>query len=239
MAVIGSGIAGLSAAWLLSNSKAAGSSSSKRYEVDIYETMSALGLGAHAVDVDISNKPFVIDIPPRVFVDKFYTELVQLYRIIGVDFYVSNAATSYQVLSQQSHLKFKNLIVGGFSLPMAFGKKVFTLSFWRMLLDLVRFKEQTRRLYVSGSFGNQTLKEFAALHNYSHAFVEEFLVPMFAVICTCSNETVRNYPVAVIAEFLLCIALEGKGVKRAIQSTREIVALLTKNVDQVFLCCNR
>lgn len=86
VAVIGSGIAGLSTSWLLSLHD---------HEVHIYEKENRLGLGSHAVEVGECGD--VIDVPTRCFSEGFYSELLNLFNYVGIETSILNLSPSIQV----------------------------------------------------------------------------------------------------------------------------------------------
>jgi len=75
LAVIGSGVAGLSAAWLLK----------ENYQVTLFERQDQPGMGAYSVDVGEENNPVTIDIPLRIITSGYYQELFKLYQTVGVE----------------------------------------------------------------------------------------------------------------------------------------------------------
>ncbi|HCM05438.1 MAG TPA: hypothetical protein DIC30_05445, partial [Oceanospirillales bacterium] len=74
LAVIGSGIAGLSAAWLLKD----------KYNVTLFERHAAPGMGAYSVDVGDADNNVIIDIPLRIITKGYYQDLFNLYKTLGV-----------------------------------------------------------------------------------------------------------------------------------------------------------
>lgn len=86
IAVIGSGIAGLSSSWLLSL---------QGHEVHIYEKERSLGLGSHSIDIGSNGD--VVDVPIRCFSEGFYSELLNLFRYVGIETSILNLSPSIQV----------------------------------------------------------------------------------------------------------------------------------------------
>ena len=75
VAVIGSGLAGLTASWLLSQEDSTA-------KVHLYESAVDLGMGTHSVTINTGRGAAVtVDIPPRFVVPPYYTELLQLYKV--------------------------------------------------------------------------------------------------------------------------------------------------------------
>eukprot|EP01136_Pigoraptor_vietnamica_P008638 Opistho-1_new@44210 len=225
VAVIGSGMAGLSAAWMLSQNR--------NVEVHIFEKFGTLGLGAHSVPVPVdphAGTEVVVDIPARVFVTSYYTELISLYETVGVRFHTADASTAYQMLGASApHFRYSNLLVGQYTIPYVFGWEALSLSYVRMVRDLFRFRRLAQDAFRKGELANVTLGDFLKRHGFGLDFVQKFLVPMLTIICTCSFESILNYPAEDIVEFMLCLTLRGEGCRRATGGTTEIVALLSKH----------
>ena len=72
------------------------------------------------------------------------------------------------------------------------------------------------------------------MKKYSKEFCDEFIVPMFAVICTCTAESTRAYPAVRIAEFVDSMSFSGNNVSRAYgDGCREVASLLLQDVPHV------
>ena len=81
---------------------------------------------------------------------------------------------------------------------------------------------------------NMTFGAYLEKQNYSKAFCDEFIVPMFAVICTCTRESTLAYPAARIAEFVLSMSIKGSNVHRAYgDGCRDVARLLLTGIDDV------
>lgn len=85
IAIIGSGIAGLSAAWLLG----------RKHQVDLFERHAHPGMGAFNLNYDQGNTQARIDVPLRAFNTCYYKNLVALYRAMGVEMQRTDHAATY------------------------------------------------------------------------------------------------------------------------------------------------
>jgi len=128
IAVVGSGIAGLSAAWLLS----------REHQVTLYEADSRLGGHTRTVDVTVDGQRFPVDTGFLVFNHRTYPELTRLFDTLGVESVASDM--SFSVRLDQPELEW-----AGTDLGTVFGQRRNRArpAFWSMLRDILRFNRET------------------------------------------------------------------------------------------------
>ena len=131
IAVVGSGIAGLSAAWLLS----------RRYGVTLFEANDYLGGHTNTVDVTLDGVTHPVDTGFLVFNDRTYPNLVALFRHLGV----REAASE---MSFSVRLDDEGIEWAGASLATVFAQKrnLVRPEFWSMLGDILRFNREASNL---------------------------------------------------------------------------------------------
>ena len=224
VAVVGSGIAGLSAAWLLS----------QQHEVTIFEKSARLGMDAHSLDIETPDGAARVDVPLRVFFDGFYPNVSALYHELGIEFQPINYSASFGLLGEKTYFRFDNYKVGRYAVPFLRGSRSLNWTSLRIGWDNIRFFRQLGKALANGIADDVTLEIYLLQNNYSQAFTEGFLYPAFAGICTCSHESVKAYPARVILEYLSSDLLFSS-VQRVIRGTQEVVGLLAKKVHQVEL----
>ena len=104
IAVVGSGVAGLSAAYLLS----------RRHEVHIFEREDAVGMDAHSVSIHGAR----MDIPLRVFSESYYPNLCNIYKLVGVNYDLADYSFSCRGGGESSaaaYFRYVNCFVRGMS----------------------------------------------------------------------------------------------------------------------------
>lgn len=208
IAVIGTGIAGLASAWLLS----------KHHEVTVIERATTPGMAAHAVTVgDVR-----MDVPLRVFYAGYYPRLMALYAEASVRTEPVDYSTTFAHLSGQTYFRYRNVHVGARALPVPSFRGTLARQ---ILADIARFLARDQRDVRS----DETVGDFLSRHDYSEAFARQFLLPAFAGIATVSYAQVRDYPARIVAEYMTSgILLES--VRRATDGTREVCKRLLSRV---------
>ncbi len=184
IAIIGAGIAGLSAAWLLS----------RRHEVVLYEANGWLGGHANTVDVECPEGPIAVDTGFIVYNPDNYpnfTALLEQLQVASVD-----SDMSLGVSVGDGRVEYSSRPFG------LFGQKrnIVNPRFWRMIADIVKFYEVTRGLDES-AMEAVSLGEFLDRGGWSPALVEEHVLPMCAAIWSTTSEQMRYYPMRSFLRF--------------------------------------
>ncbi len=184
VAVVGSGIAGLSAAWMLA----------REHQVTLYEADQRLGGHTHTVDVSLDGQTFPVDTGFLVFNHRTYPELTRLFAQLGVATVASDMSFSVKLESPE-------LEWSGTSLNTVFGQRanLARADFWRMLRDILRFnREATADSTLSDS---QSLGDYLKRKAYGQPFVDWYLLPMAAAIWSCPASQMLEFPLASFVAF--------------------------------------
>lgn len=186
--MIGAGIAGLSAAWLLS----------RAHEVTVYEAEPRIGGHSHTVDVD----GVPVDTGFIVYNAANYPNLVALFDHLGV-------ATSATDMSFAVSLDDGALEYGSTGLKALLAQPANALKprFWAMLRDLRRFYGAA----AAGAPDGVTLGAYLAAGRYSAAFVDDHLLPQLAAIWSASTGDARAMPAAALLRFFVNHELASLG----------------------------
>lgn len=183
IAVIGSGAAGLSAAWLLS----------QEHRVTLIEKDDRLGGHAHTATVP-GPESLSIDTGFIVYNEPCYPNLTNWLRALGVETEESNM--SFGVSKDNGNFEY----AGGPALGL-FAQPSLTLRprFWRMVRDLVRFYREAPEKIPADS--SMTLGEFLSDGGYSEAFIKDHLLPFGSAVWSTSNSNMLEYPAAAFIRF--------------------------------------
>jgi predicted NAD/FAD-binding protein len=185
IAVIGSGISGLSCAWLLSQG----------HEVTLFEAAERLGGHAHTVEVLAPGGPIAVDMGFIVYNEVNYPNLTALFRHLG-------APTKPADMSLAISLDDGDLEYGSKSLASLFAQPSALLRprFWSMLRDLNRFY-QTAPGHLATLDPVVSLSEYLRAQGYGAALRQDHLLPMAAAIWSASVEGVGEHPAAAFIRF--------------------------------------
>ena len=186
IAVVGAGISGLSAAWLLS----------RNHAVTLFEQEGRLGGHSNTIDVELDGVSHPVDTGFIVFNRVTYPNLCGLFSHLGVD--IADSEMSFGVSLKQPALEWS-----GSSLASVFAQRLNLARprFWRMLQDIYRFNNDLTRRVSGGTAERVTLGEFLDRNGYSEAFRDWYLLPMAAAIWSCPTRTMMDYPLATFARF--------------------------------------
>ena len=194
IAVVGSGISGLSAAWQLSRDG---------HEVALYEAGSYFGGHTNTVDVEIDGERFGVDTGFLVFNHRTYPNLVRLFEQLQV--HTSASDMSFAVkMPIDATVGARTLEWAGSNLDTVFAQRRNLLSprFWRMLRDILRFNRQTTELALAaGAMDEIPLGDFLNAHRYSEEFRDWYLLPMAGCIWSCPTEQMLAFPLATFVRF--------------------------------------
>ncbi|KZB61582.1 NADH-ubiquinone oxidoreductase subunit 6 [Thalassospira lucentensis] len=182
IAVVGSGISGLSAAWLLSQS----------HTVTLYEKDDRPG--GHSNTVDAGQTP--VDTGFIVYNTRCYPNLCALFDHLGVQ----TAATD---MSFAASMDRGGLEYGGSDLASLIAQKrnIFRPRFWRMVRDILRFYREAPLALETGQAETQSLGDYLTANRYSKSFINDHLLPMGAAIWSTPVDTMMEYPLAAFVRF--------------------------------------
>jgi uncharacterized protein len=180
VAVVGSGISGLSAAWLLS----------RRHRVTLFEAEPRLGGHSHTVNAS----GYAVDTGFIVYNDVTYPNLTALLRHLGV--VTKPSDMSFAVSLDDGRLEYSGTGLSGL---FAQSSNALSARFWRMLLDLVRFYRQAP--LDAARLGAISLTEYLDSAGYGAAFRDDHLFPMAAAIWSTPAADVGQYPAAAFIRF--------------------------------------
>lgn len=185
IAIVGSGISGLVAAYLLH----------EEHDVTVFEANDYIGGHTHTVDVEWEGEQHAIDTGFIVCNDRTYPNFLKLLSHLQVP--IQPTSMSFSVRCDRTGLEYN-----GTSLNAMFAQRrnLFRPRFYRMLRDILRFNREALDLLESPEEAI-TVGEYVESQKYSPEFIGQYLVPMGAAIWSCPPGVFRQFPMRFIVEF--------------------------------------
>ncbi|MBM4228226.1 MAG: NAD/FAD-binding protein [Gammaproteobacteria bacterium] len=185
MVVVGTGISGLAAAWLLS----------RRHRVSLFEVNTHLGGHSNTVEFMDGGRAIPVDTGFIVYNERNYPNLVALFKHLGVP-------TSPSDMSFSASLRAGSLEYSGSDLRGLFAQpgNLFRARFWRMLRDIRRFYAEAPA-YLAGPAADLAIGDLLARQGYSAAFCEDHLWPMAGAIWSANGRDIQDYPARALINF--------------------------------------
>ena len=192
VAVIGSGISGLSVAHALASDA----------RVTLFEAGAYFGGHTNTVDMTLDGVTHGVDTGFLVLNERTYPQLLKLFGELGVETAKSEMSFSVQVPGGPQT---PDLEWSGCNLDTVFAQRINLLRprFWRMLVDLMRFNRLATTLAASGDIDSldQPIDEFLTRHRFSAEFRDWYFLPMIGCIWSCPIDQMLRFPVATMLRF--------------------------------------
>ncbi len=186
IAIIGSGIAGMTAAYRLHQ---------HRHDITVYEAGSYVGGHTATIDVECFGSHWAIDTGFIVFNDWTYPNFIALLDELKVEWQYSNM--SFSLRCEKTGIEYN-----GTSVNSLFAQRLNILrpSFLQMIRDILRFNEQARAWLAKGD-ARLTLAEFLEQGRYSRTFIERYIVPMGRAIWSATDHAMLGFPARFFIDF--------------------------------------
>jgi predicted NAD/FAD-binding protein len=188
IAVVGSGISGLSVAHALAG----------QAQVTLFEAGAHFGGHTNTVDMTLDGVTHGVDTGFLVLNERTYPNLLRLFRDLEVEIAASDMSFSVQVPDAR-------LEWSGCDLNTVFAQRANLLRprFWRMLSDLLRFNRLATALATSGQADRleQPIGDFLDEHRFGAAFRDWYFLPMIGCIWSCPVDQMLNFPIATMLRF--------------------------------------
>ena len=185
IAIIGSGISGLTSAYLLS----------KEYTVHVYEAQDYIGGHVHTLPVFLNGINYEIDTGFIVFNNKIYPNFNKLLNQINV---LSQPTTmSFSVKYESTGLEYNGTSINGL-----FAQRLNLLrpSFLLMVKDILRFNRDAK-VFLDNSVEEITFGEFLKRGGYSNSLKNDYALPMAAAIWSAKSRVIENSNFRFLAHF--------------------------------------
>ena len=187
LAVIGSGISGLSAAYHFS----------KNHKVDLFEQDDHFGGHSLTYDIKEEDKVVPVDLGFIVFNEQTYPNLISFFRELDVPFEKSNM--SFSVSVKNSNVEYGG---SGFNAIFANKKNLLNLKFLKMINEIISFYKKAPSL-LNHNLSEDTLGNYLEKSKLSKYFIEYHIIPMVAAIWSMPFEKAKDMPLKLFLNFFI------------------------------------
>jgi len=187
VAVIGSGIAGLSAAHFLS----------KKYKVDLFEKENHFGGHSYTVDIIEAslNQTVSLDLGFIVFNKINYPNLINFFNDLNIDYEKSNM--SFAISVKNTKIEYSGT---GFRGLFANKSNLFNLNFLKMIKEIIFFYREAENINEN-KYKNQTLGDFLKTRKFSNYFINFHIIPMVGAIWSIPTNLAKRMPMSLFLNF--------------------------------------
>ncbi len=187
IAIIGTGISGLSAAYLLH----------RKHDITVFESSDRVGGHTATMDISVAGNRYAVDTGFIVYNDWTYPNFIRLMAELGVD----NQPTdmSFSVSCDVTGLEY-----GGSNLNTLFAQRRNLLrpGYWNMLRDIMRFNSDAiNDLDKHALRDDITLGQYLQQKGYGKAFANQYLIPMGSAIWSASTTSMLDFPLLFFVRF--------------------------------------
>jgi uncharacterized protein len=187
IAIVGAGVSGLVAAHLLHG----------RHEIAVYEAGAYAGGHTNTIRVDTEYETHHVDTGFIVMNDRNYPLFTRLLDRLGVARQPTHM--SFSVKGEHEDFEYSGTPHGLFCQP----RNMVSPRFQRMIIDLLRFNRELRRLLEGQGIAGEgdSLADFLERHRFSRQFVERLIVPQASAVWSADPRQMHSFPVRFLAEF--------------------------------------
>ena len=184
IAIIGSGISGLTCAHKLS----------PHHNIRVFEAEDYIGGHTHTVRVEKEGEVSDIDTGFIVFNDRTYPNFIKLIDSLAVKYQPTEM--SFSVKNEKIDLEYNG---NNFNTLFAQRRNLLRPKFWSMVREIVRFNKEVRR--AASKNGTLTIGQFLESMRYSDLFKENYLLPMISAIWSMGLESCMDFPLQFFIRF--------------------------------------
>jgi predicted NAD/FAD-binding protein len=231
IAGVGSGIAGMAAAWQLA----------RDHSVVLFEADSRLGGHTHTHTVQREGRSFQVDSGFIVHNPENYPLLTAMFRELGVE--TQPTTMSFSVHSDRTGLEYNAGTLNGLFCQR---RNLLRPRFYRMVADILRFYREAPAL-LEGDAQGPALGDYLREHRYSPMFIDEHLIPMASALWSSPSDRVLQFPARYLAQFMANHHMLSAGARptwrvvkggssayiRALESRWRVEARLASSVQSV------
>lgn len=190
IAIIGSGVAGMTAGHLLS----------RQHDVHLFETQSRIGGHTNTIDVDVPSGRYAVDTGFIVHNTKNYPLFLKLMGQLGIE--TKDSEMSFGIKVEENGLEYKGHTINSLFCQR---RNLLRPSFHRLWRDILRFNREATEFYLqhrgASDLPTTTLEGFLNERGYSRQFIEYYIIPMGAAIWSASRAEMHEMPLHFFLSF--------------------------------------
>jgi len=187
LAIIGTGIAGMSAAYFLKDD----------YDITVFEKNDYIGGHTNTIDVHDGEKDCPMDTGFMVFNEKTYPNLVKLFHKLNVPY--KNTDMSFSVRNHEIDLEFNGSSLGGI---FAQKRNIFNLNFLKMIKEILKFNSHAPTVLENEQkYSDLSIADYLESLNLSDYFLTNFLAPMSSAVWSTPMDKIKDFPAKSLVRF--------------------------------------
>jgi predicted NAD/FAD-binding protein len=187
IAIVGTGIAGMTAARVLS----------RRNDITVFESGGYVGGHTNTIRVNEGPRELAVDTGFIVFNDTTYPNLCRLFDELGVQ--SRDSDMSFSVHCDKTGIEYNGT---NFNALFAQRRNLVSPRFWGMLAEIVRFNREAPEQLAVGMDDSISVEDYVRSNGYGERFVDHYLAPLGASLWSCDARRFRRFPMRFVVEFL-------------------------------------
>ena len=184
--IIGAGVAGLTAAYLLS----------EKYNITLIERNKRLGGHTNTISVKENGKEIGVDTGFIVLNDRNYTNFKKLLSKLNVK--IRNTDMSFSYYDESDGFNYAGTGISGY---FAQKKNLFSPKHYRFLLNVKKYSKKAANDVSNNVLIDETLGEYLIRNNFPKDIIDKFIIPMGAAVWSGSRNEISNFPVKMFLKF--------------------------------------
>ncbi len=186
LAIIGTGIAGMGAAYHLKD----------HFDLTVYEKNNYIGGHTNTVNVDENGTNIPIDTGFMVFNKVTYPNLLRLFEELDVP--IKPTSMSFSVMHEPSGLEYNGSGINGL---FSQRRNIFNPTFIKMLSQINRFNKKSIEVLGDNQYDHYTLYDYVKENNYSEDFLNKYLIPMSSAVWSTPPDLMLKFPAKTLIQF--------------------------------------
>ena len=186
LAVVGTGMAGMSAAYFLKD----------RFDITVYEKNDYVGGHTNTITVKTDEETVDFDTGFMVFNEETYPNMINLFKNLEVPY--KDTSMSFSVAHRAKNIEFSGTGLNGL-----FGQRSNLLrpSFYKLLLEIDRFNKSATKFLEDETGEDFTIAEYLTKYGFSEEMKNLYLVPMSSAVWSTPHETMDKFPAKTLIRF--------------------------------------